>query len=523
MLQLKDIYTDRTIEHLKNIYTSLQIGKIFEEFIDITLRKISSEMDEYEENDDYKIISTKASSLKKIKLNLFLNFLADTICYNGLPNKLTIKALETIYSDLIAKTELEILPTAPSKLLIAYEFYHKTSANDSKRFFEAYKCDDFTTYFKNELTKIYNWVHDDNSPIVSFSYIDMVIPSKKRAYIVKHIDFMYHKATFSSIKEESEQLSMNIEPFDYSIPIDPSNRRMTNSKTKDTDGAEVFSYVHEISENERFVTLIAAPKSNSRVSKRKLFNSFDNTVIKNLIKLSDKDFFVNRRVFCEFGDLVKLVSPNRNDKAYKEVRDSISKIDSFRMRYENDATGELIPYDICKIKLGVKYSTNKVLDISMDEPINVPYQKLMVYATFSEEYINKLLEGVVFTDNVLSFKSGMAEALIGPLQNERYKILDSNNYIVKLGYNSFFNVVLLLGRSNKSKYLSKIEEALEEIKQSKTIIKSFERRKDYFYIEFLKLENNEKEKLIASLENYEKKGLSLTLPFTLNMNNKSLT
>lgn len=501
---LQDLYNPESIEKFNDLYSTLSIKKDFNSFIKDILCKIEKDIDEYDDKNDPSILKNKKLSIRKIKEKLFMKFISITLSNPPtIPKNLNLKVLDEIYNQIINMKNFELNKNAPKHLINAYNFY--SNLDDIKRFKRAYGFDNFDSFFINQVYEMYIWV-TDNSPIVFFPYIKDCITEKKIiANLTKDIELTFIK----KYKNTDYYSLLSVSPID-SIPYDPSNRIKTSNTVSLEDGSQFYTYVHNINDNERYTILIRITDKEqlkTETSSMKIFNAFDYKVCRTLLKISSGDFFSKEESVLDLDEFIKLVYHNNNEKQYKiggkqynDVIASLKKLDSFKLIYENDK-GAYNPLEICDIVIKAERCKK--------------YTKRTVSYSFKKQYINKLLEGVVLMDDNISLNSIYSNSLLGPLASARYKAFGENKEKVILGFHTYFNATLLLGKSNKSKKIKLIHEGLKELEEKQIIIKSVNKQKDNFIVEFLPLNDDEKDKITKSLEAYEKKGLNLTLPFKL--------
>lgn len=519
--QLSDAFKDEAIKKFLTIYREIFKKDDFNSYLDSVIDELNSGISGYE-SIEKKIITSKISYIRKTKQRFFSTSLNAWVNNLNLESKHKNKdksknRTEALYKSLINLNNIELTKQAPKEFSVIKEVYEKLTSIESlaDTFEKSYGVKDFNEYVKKVISEIYTWTCDNDKPLCTYKYLKVLTFTKKRNWFKKDLELHYYKFMYlhRNLDCNTDLKKMNISPMEYNlkIPVDPSNRKTTTTRQGNS-----FLYVHKINDFIRVKTLIIMPNADKDIEKQKLLNLFDTQVIKALIKLSDEDFFVTRRVVCDFGDLVKKLSSYTNERIYKNVHDSLKKISSYQSIYENELTGESRNYDIYKADI-IPKSTYKYNNETLDlKNLSIKtYNKLMVDVTFSQKYISLLLQSAIFTNDEISCKSNMAEALIVPLQCERYKKLNDDTLTAKLGYNSFFNAVLTLGKTNKYKNLKKISEALDEIKSYNSIIKSHSRNKDFFYIEFYPLLKNEKDNLLNCIEFFANKGLLLNLPFNI--------
>lgn len=527
--KLINAFKQEAINDFGKIYMELFNDDNFEKYLDNFVQESINSLVDYEQI-EYRLITSKVSYIRKIKQTMFQSFVGSS--FKGIdlvkpdkPSTIREKKKDKAtlaYEKLMNMNLIELTPKAPQELLVIQEVYLKfTSVNTlADNFKKLYNAENFTEYIKKITTEMIDWALDNKQCLCSYKYINSLSKFKIKNWFNKDIDLLFFKFIYEGYLNDKLDFLMDMSPIDYlNVPIDPSNKRTTTIREGNT-----FLHIHEVSEHIRVKTIIDIPNADNDTSPQKLLNLFDKKIVKTLTQLANEDFFSTRKVVCNFGDIVKAMSPSRSDKVYKEVHDSLRKISSYQSIYENDITKENITYDIFKADIVTKEEyeeageSNNKIEI-LDET-SATYQGLVVKVTFSEKYIARLLEGAIFVSRDIEtlYKSNMAQALVIPLQCERYKKFNDNNLMIKLGFNSFFNAVLTLGTANKSRSLKQIEKALEEIHASENIIKSFYRNKDFFYIEFYPLFKDEREGLLNFLGYLSNMGTQVKLPFKINKN-----
>lgn len=505
--------------HFKPIYNKLIGDNNFNVFLTGCIELLKKDILLTEKIDSQQLIQ-KNDYNRKIKAKIF-NSLIKNLC-----NNIDIESnpKNTFNNFVNQLNNLEINNTAPKEIYEVYLVYNQLKILGKEDiikeiFNHQYNSDSFYDFLNKKIESIFLWSRNNKEYICSYLYIDTYYSKKEiLKWLLKDIYLFSYKELKIYTKKNKNinniQTSLSIYPLDYNIkhPIDASNRKKTNQ----LEGSS-YIYVHEAKNGDMEIkTFIDIPKSHLSSGVPKLYNLFDNEVIRGLIKLSNSDFWVTYIVDCDFSDIVHTISDNPGGKIYDQVYDSLTKMSSYKSIHKNIKTKEYSTYEIYTANIyssdGNKFNYKKTSSISK-------YKGLRVKVTFNRDYITHLINSSVFTDdnseNIL--ESNLARALIVPLQGVRYTCFNNGNLIVSLGYYSFFSVRLILSK-NKSRELKKIEEALEDIIKTNTILKSATRHKDIFTLEFLPLQKDEKESILEYLDNLAQKGISLNLPFDMNNN-----
>lgn len=506
--------TNNLTNKFKPIYDTLINDNNFNSFLINNIELFKKDILLTEEFDSRQLIQ-KNDYNRKIKAKIF-NSLIKNICNNI---KIESNPKNTFNKFINRDNNIEIKNTAPKEIYETYLIYNQLKILNKEDiikelFNNQYNSKSFNEFLNKKIEEIFLWSRNNNECICSYKYIKTYYNKKEiLKWFLKDIYLDNYKFLKENIKKNknNSQKSLNIYPLDYNIkhPIDASNRKKTNQ----LEGSS-YVYVHEAKDGDiEIKTFIDIPKSHLTNGIPKLYNLFDNEVIKGLIKLSNSDFWVTYIVDCDLSEIVHTISNNPGGKIYDQVYDSLTKMSSYKSIHKNIKTKEYLTYEIYTANIynpnGNKFDYKKTSNISK-------YKGLRVKVTFNRDYITHLINSSVFTDdnseNIL--ESNLARALIVPLQGVRYTCFNNKNLIISLGYYSFFCVRLILSK-NKSRELKRLESALEDIIKTKTILKSAIRNKDIFTLEFLPLQKDEKESILEYLENLAQKGILLNLPFDM--------
>lgn len=516
------------IKELEDIYTKLLNKNDFDTFVKTYLKKEKNVLADYETLDNRTIIN-KVSNIRKAKQSIVEKFIGENFEEQKVDLKKGKKDKATYACEkLNMYSNIQLKKDCINQFKFAYDFI--TNEEMCDKFEPTFGSKTFDEYLKNSSNELLEWALNNDLYISNFKYIkELFTPTKIKNLIKKDLDLLFYKFILRYDDRNNIDIYSNYSffPSKYigKVLMDPSNKKTTEQKKGNT-----FSYVHipDDDKNIKITTVFVAPEDTlESVASVNVYNLHDFNIIKSLIKLSDNDFFTTKTVICDLGDIVELTFKNRNNVSYNIVYNSLKKITSFRSIYENKDTKEFNSFDIYKAYITPKnnYDEEEPLEdktsnnvLNYEDLKTNKYRKLSVRVVFSDQFINSLIESsILLNDDITkNYKLNMAKALILPLMNERYKLINEDNFNVKLGY-SYFNSVLTLGRSNKSRNLKSIESALTEIHSSGKIIKSFYRQKDFFYIEFFPLSKEERKSILDYLENLSSNGTKLKLPFSLDV------
>lgn len=474
----------------------------------------------------YKPIMLKISNNRRDKQNLYYKFVYTSFKNLNLnidENEPKKDKASWIYERVLTCEKIQITSHVSVHIKLAYDYSQLFKDEFEKKFLFT----NFDLYIKDILGELLNWALDNDEHICNFRYIKDFLSLKKiESSFKKDIELFLHRNIYEYLKNRKYTF-VPILPINYigKMPIDPSNKKTTMETQIKTDGNVINNYlvyVHEPNEYEKITTMIKIENNSQKVQSSKLFNLFDIDVIKALIKLAGDNFFKNQIIIKNFGEIVAMLPYAKTQQLYKDTFLSITKVSSFKSIYENSKNLTTDKFSIYEATTSLKNdfdlpksTSDELLQNDMSSKIPKKYRNLVVMVQFSNKFVDGLIENAIFMDDKKSQSSlcNMAKALIIPLQSERYKCINEDNYNVKLGFNSFFNATLILGSLNKDRNLKNIDKALNEIIEIGDIIKSFYRISDFFYIEFCPLSSKEKNDLLEYIEHMTSIGTPLKLSF----------
>lgn len=516
---------------LKKLTKEHSSSKLLSNYIDSTYLEITAKI-EHTTLIQSRTISTKKNNITKLKVKYFLEFLEKSF---GLTfdKKYTKKNLEHALIE-VKKSQLKLTKKAPKDMIVATKLFEECNReNLLSKFKEIYKTDNITKYYHLQIMSIYNWACDNTTLLSETQFLNTLSTAKVKGNIKKDIDLYLYQKSYEDNKKKSKTSNaeksnsktiasntqkapylkqMDIFPMDYTmhVPMDPSNRKKTS-----LDGG-TFKYEHKINEAITVTTIIDVPDYNDSEAPPKLFNLFDNKVIKHLIKLSNDNFLSTKTVICPLSTLVESIDPSRSGKTYDATYNSLRKMTTFQTRLHNCMNNSFTYFEVYRAEIIPRNGQDATPISEMQKPEKKTYRDLIVKVIFSQKYIDLLLAGVVATNSELKFEHSLTEALLPCLQCKRYEAVKLNKYETELDFD-FFNSNLVLGTRNKARYITQITAALLELVKLKTIIESVRVIGDIFYIKFLPIEYNEKESLMQLLDKYSSAGTPIKLPYNLDL------
>lgn len=442
----------------------------------------------------------KKGNRVKIKIRIAINLLYSSFeCLEG-----TKKYNKTYFNNIcntLRESEL-ILKKNCDKVFSAAESIYKTCIkNNTQLFFkQSYHCETLKEYYLNVIDNLKAWVDNNDDLMVEYPLLYLLDKNNLKKLITYDIEFLKLDQELSKVgnkKHNTNMTNIDIYPYEvyFEIPVDPSSRK------KMTRVGDLYKYEHKVNEDVTITTTVSIPNSeDGTIIEPKILNQFDINVICSLIRFSTDDFLITKSVLCDLKKIVSDVCGAEvpGTKMYQSVVDSIRKVNTLTKEIYDSSSSDVKEFHI--------YKADVVTPQENQDNINgltskYKFKDKKVKASFSEKFINYLLNGVVITERGINPKSKLLSSIVGPLQGKRYEACKQGIYKMQLDY-EFFNAAIVLGYRYKSRNIKNIALALDELVKMKSIILGYRVIGDVFEIEFLPIEKDEKASLLSILNKW---------------------
>lgn len=196
------------------------------------------------------------------------------------------------------------------------------------------------------------------------------------------------------------------------------------------------------------------------------------------------NFYKDRTVEIDIGDIVKYVYKHPNAHAYKDAEDRIMKLSAYNVMgiiKEGD--------NIKDTKFSINFFDHAV--INTDTETNRRVARIVFGEILHNNYIqNKTIKATSYKLNQLD--NPISKILFYPFQKERLEMgVSGSKYICEYNY-IYFRHRIRFKKTKKDVNLELIREGIQHLKDKKVFVKSFTQLDDNFLIEFYPLTEAEK-------------------------------
>lgn len=367
-------------------------------------------------------------------------------------------------------------------------------------------CDNFKDYEKKLKLELENWKKDKNKMLISFPFI-----KNKKLLSIKS-SFVSDISVFL-IKELIKEKTLNDTPLFSEtlttlvrIPTDTTNKINLNTNN------DVPNYVCEQKGNIFVYSIPEAENLYAAAGKMigqvfKMFNSNDVALFDFILKNRQEKFFKSggKITFFLKDACIELFGED-NTKNRNKIKASISKLSYLVIEFKQ-SNNERIKTAL--LTNDVIYTTNEFDN-----------KKTTITVTIGDFYRNEILSGNlirVYSQIIKDVnKNKRITKIVYMLQDERVsryyarnKNILSNDYLyIKRDY-SYFSDRIILNNKRVDRVIKSIEESLDIIVATKTIIQSYSREEHSFNIKFFPLTEEEINDL--ELSSLERSGTPLSL------------
>lgn len=363
-----------------------------------------------------------------------------------------------------------------------------------EKFFGAYKLNNPEELYKEKLKELKKWRENDDTLLIDFLYINVKMKYQIKSALINDCKFLYVKYIEEELENKKKNLVTKFPKVMSNVPYDHTNRAKLNLQKIGTSKGVPVHYVDKylIDDKHVFESLIDAKHLKDSFIKGIVgaLNEIDFSTFMNLLSLADESFYTTREIIVPTRKLVVLHFGEKNTgaKNYLAIRDSL-----FKMQY---------------LTIGVIDASKRGFSLKILDNVDIYSidNKEMVRVLVNEDIVRQIVENNtinMYSDVINGFKLNASRLLIMKLQMERISLSSQSSQggplVKKVAFN-FFRGVLYFSDKKKYRNIKTVENALNEIMESKITLKSFIRKGDIFQLEFYPISQKEKRDLFIYSE-----------------------
>lgn len=217
----------------------------------------------------------------------------------------------------------------------------------------------------------------------------------------------------------------------------------------------------------------------------RVLDGIDMDIFRHILRHRDEKFLMQRKIFFNLTDIVKNVFNSDGAKSYEALENRIIKLSNMKFNVVHEEENIRYGYGLIDNYVIKKVNGIRIAEITVNE---------VLHQEITEEQVVR-----IYSDKLKLFVHESSRVFIFPLQKDRL-LFHSNGTIDKVhryDYHYFLMKTQFPSRS-KADNMQMIVKSLEEFREQKVVIESFERINDSFNIHFLPVSKYEEEDLISS-------------------------
>lgn len=366
-----------------------------------------------------------------------------------------------------------------------------------ERFKATFNVESVDGMIEKRLKEIEDWKNNKESYVTDFQYLKGIKEDK----IVKalELDLLYTISTIILRDYNGEINNSFVDRADALVdnPIFADGKGILKLENwLEPENGEEKAYNDYIVDDEYILRTIISNKINNKIFTRTNFvlDEKDSAIINYAVSNIGEQFFKDKIVELEIGELVDYLYSTRGSLNYEEVENRIVKIGSYQVSGILKKEGNIKDTKFI-------FSFFPSAYVKTDESTG----KRIAVITFSDllfqQYINKQTT-MVYENQIKSFSIALSKILIFCLQKERL-----NCYTKERPYKDTYSYIWFRHkvrfRNKKEENMKLITESLEEFRSKGILVKDFSRIRDSFEIEFIPLTYYEKYDFIENNHHYE--------------------
>lgn len=382
--------------------------------------------------------------------------------------------------------DLESTPISSRTITKEMDAYKIMTPDELYRAFGVNEMEELKTLRINEVNK---WKNSDNFNFINFRYFEYKRPYQKLAAfkndltlaILEIIDEQFNGCLDGVIVKRATDLIEN--------PVFTANKvlmQMDRIIDKDSKSSFLFND-YEVSDGFILRTLVRESENVTMTSCYGL-DERDSSIIDMIYSKITPNFFKDKTIEIDIGEVVRKIYENTNGYAYKDAEERILKISMYQIQ------GLIKEQENIKdTKFIINFFDNAF--IRTNTITNKRVAKIVFGEILFNLYIQNKTVGVS-SHQLKKIKQRLSKILIYPLQKSRLeKSVSGNEYNHSEEYNyQYFKNRVRFPTRKKADNMKIIESSLEEFKAAQFLIKDFIKTKqDSFIVEYVTLSQEEKE------------------------------
>lgn len=336
--------------------------------------------------------------------------------------------------------------------------------------------------------EVVKWQKDKSSNLIDYYYFEYKKPYQKLSAfncdicmeILYIIETHYNGTLDGFTKQRATELIEN--------PIFGINKILLSMDTiiDENSNSPMLFNDYQVSEDYILRTIVREPQK-VKVNDCYMLDERDSEIIDMVFAKIKPNFYRDKTIEVDIGDIVKRVYPSQNSHSYKDAEDRIMKISLFQIQgliKEKDAVKDT--------KFNINFFDHAIIET--DPQSNKRIAKIVFGEILHNRYINGKTVRVA-SYHYKQVKKPLSKILFFTFQKERLERSVSNgSNIHREEYNYlFFRHKVRFKSRNRTENMKLIEESLEEFVNEKFLIKEYQKLSDSFLIEFYPLSEEEKQ------------------------------
>ena len=335
------------------------------------------------------------------------------------------------------------------------------------------------------LQRIADWKKEKDSLLIEYPlFASLTEKNKKKSF--------YHDVFLNLMKILKEKMNGNLDEFYKPTPTFMTETPVfANAKMNilmESNNGGGFEYTFDNEDLGYQLTI-----SSNGESELRMLDEIDNTILNCIINHIDKDFYQSRTVHLTTGMLARAIYPNKKPGTahYKTVKKRLKNMLYLHYDYKDekrDATFNIFDNVVFERP-----------DID-DNVVDVEKIDIMLGSLLYESIVEKKMVYVT-SNNYDALENQLSKLLYYTLQKERIKLstqLEEDQEVTGQYDYIFFSKSIMFKEKKKNKNIKLIKDSLAEFVDKQIAVKSFELKKDVFYISFIPLSESERADLIST-------------------------
>jgi hypothetical protein len=351
--------------------------------------------------------------------------------------------------------------------------------------FDYYGIRSLEEYRTQRIKEIEDWAVNKTSNLTDYTYLkDKPFSSIKKAfendmtYVIAQIIYNNYDGSLKN--------SITIQPHvlvEHPIFGNSSMTLKTNFE-KDTETEQSFLYSDYVVDDYLLQTVIPLREGDTLVRKDKALDEGDNTMVNLILNKRDEEFYTNRTIRVDLGELANSVYSTRGGKSHELIEKRLDKISTYKFRA------------VIKKSTRERKEKDDWINFSIFDRVHVQTEDgkriavIFVADTLYQQILN-MQTVQIYSDLIKKLENPMSRLLIFALQKERL-----DRHIQGLPFTDIYKYLYF---SQKVRFKGKkmdvnmelIELALDEFRSHNILIEDFQRSHNSFRITFTPLSNFE--------------------------------